>query len=283
MTIAILDTGIYKDHRAFVGVEIKDVHNLVDNNEDDLKGHGTACASIVCGQEFTFKHNSGCKIKVPAGVAPKASIVMYKVTNKRNSIKAFRTTNALQKCLQDKDKYGIDIVLLPYACETCDENERAAIKDLFEAGVLLVAAAGNRSNAREEIEIGYPGKLACTICVGSHDKNGKIAQSTRLGKELDFTAPGVDIIAAAVNHPTAIQKVEGTSYAAAHVAGLLALIIQYAKRIATMENFPLRVDVIKSILQKISSIQHKRVRGHGFLTPSIIFKNDEELLNIIIM
>ena len=62
ITVAVLDTGIDKDHTAFSGVDLK-TKNFTLDSEGDEDGHGTHCARTIFGRPV-----SGRRIGVAAGV-----------------------------------------------------------------------------------------------------------------------------------------------------------------------------------------------------------------------
>ena len=232
VVIAVLDSGIYVAHKAFEGKGII-VNDITENGNiyvmTDPSGHGTLCASIASGSSFQSVGSKGRSIRVPAGVAPGADIVMYKITSSTGQAHAAMITKALNQCLKDKDKYNIDIVLLPYGSDSYDCDLCEAIDALVAKQVLVVTASGNSGILKN---ISYPASFGHTICVGAHDKYGNTTCNTSKGRALDFTAPGEYLTGASSVHPTMFTTEGGTSFAAACVAGLLALMIQRTRDIA---------------------------------------------------
>ena len=295
VTIAVLDSGINIAHEAFKG-RIIAVNDITCNGGIDLttdrSGHGTLCASIACGAAFKSFGSIGQAVRVPAGVAPGADIVLYKITDKAGQAHAANITKALEQCLEDKGRYGIDIVLLSYGSRNYDLELRKAIDALISQGVLVVTASGNDGEWKE---IPYPARFGCTICVGAHDKHGRTTPNTSGGQVLDFTAPGKNLTGASSVHPTMFMTGEGTSLAAACVAGLLALIIQCSRDIAISMNTKLlgiepsindlvhNGDTIKKVLRNISKhpSKHKISDGYGFLNPATILLCDNKLLEML--
>ena len=230
VTIAFLDWGINDIHKAFEN-RIIAVKDLTDTEDFFTDEHGTMVASIACGTSFVTNEPNGDRVTIPAGVAPGARIIMYKITNKgrahRNMI-----TKGLEQCLKDKEKYGIDIVLLPFGTENHDINHGPIMRKLLNKNVVLVMASGNYGSSTD---VSYPARLGYSICVGAHDEYGDITPNTCTGPALDFTAPGVGYRGASSGHSRAFTTRRGNSYAAASVTGLVALIIQLVKDIAKIE------------------------------------------------
>ena len=282
VTIAFLDSGIDIVHQSLAG-RIKAVNDITCSGDIDLTvdrdGHGTMSAFIACGKSFKPIESNK---PVPAGVAPEASIVMYKIAESIGKAHHDIITKGLQMCLADKERYGIDIVVLPFGSRHHDPNQGNVIRELVNNGVLVVTASGNYGLMQD---IPYPARLGCTICVGAHDKYGKTTSCTGEGDALDFLAPGENITVASSDYPTAFKTVQGTSCAAACVAGLLALIIQHAKSVAKtivkqqviVEELVHNQDVIKKVLREISKFPTRRKysRGHGSLNPFTILSDSD--------
>ena len=229
VTIAFIDSGINITHSAFFN-RIVAVNDITRSGTIDLttdhNGHGTMCASVACGALFKLKENNKT-ITIPAGVAPKAKLVMYKVTDSTGHSDPEKIAVALEQCLEDKDIYNIDIVLIPYGSSCYSFRQDKAIQNLSLANVLVVTASGNYGK-RENLP--YPARLGRSICVGAHDNLCITTDCTTKGQALDFTAPGTNLVGASSLHPTAYAIESGTSCAAACVAGLLALIIQFTTK-----------------------------------------------------
>ena len=104
VTIAFLDSGINIPHGAFTR-RVRAVKDIMCNGNIDLttdrSGHGTLCASIACGAAFKSTGSTGQTVHIPAGVAPAANIVMYKITGSTGQAEAGMITKALQQCLVD--------------------------------------------------------------------------------------------------------------------------------------------------------------------------------------
>ena len=58
----------------------------------------------------------------PAGVAPGAKIVMYKITDDSGRAHTDTITKALQQCIEDKEWYKIDIKLFCYHMDLTNQD-----------------------------------------------------------------------------------------------------------------------------------------------------------------
>src|SRR5690606_2000444 len=87
---------------------------------------------------------------------------------------------------------------------------------LSARGHLVVAAIGNDGPAARPL---YPAAYPGTVGVTGVNGDRHVLPEAGRGPHVDFAAPGMDMIAAAIESPYA--EVRGTSFAAPLVAGLL--------------------------------------------------------------
>jgi subtilisin family serine protease len=97
---------------------------------------------------------------------------------------------------------------------------------MAQQGLILIAAAGNGG---PEAKAAYPAAYADVIAVSAHDRvDNRYAHANR-GAYIALAAPGVDILVPTVGGTHAFMS--GTSMAAAHVTGIVALILERAERL----------------------------------------------------
>ncbi len=116
--------------------------------------------------------------------------------------------------------------------EGCQADEiRPVLQALDAAGIAVVAAAGNEGSACQTITDAPAMHSDLTVSVGAHDyRNGNIASFSSRGPSKfdgkigpDVTAPGVSIRSTVPGGGYSASMWSGTSMAAPHVAGLVAL------------------------------------------------------------
>ncbi|MEM8883958.1 MAG: S8 family serine peptidase, partial [Planctomycetota bacterium] len=101
---------------------------------------------------------------------------------------------------------------------------RRAIEFATDSGVLVVAAVGNAG--RDEVV--FPARNGDVVGVASVRADGVAAGFTNTGSEVDFVAPGVQVIGALPLdlNPTGAGRWSGTSFSTPIVAGVFALMAE---------------------------------------------------------
>lgn len=308
-TIAVLDSGINYAHPAFKG-KIIAIKNFVEEDIDnidsaiDSDGHGTHCAGIAAGSSHFYPVNvhdptSRC-IRVPAGVAPGAKLVVCKVVKTSSGDVDSNAFLASLKWLKEQHVSGvlkIDVISISLA-STYHSRERAMIlSDLSALGVIVVCCASNVGRLRLQ-PISFPARLGHVLCIGAHDQNGKPTSFSPVGRELDFLSPGEDLWGPGPGTvgPFAMDCSSGTSCATPAVAGLICLVLQAVSNIceSDREQYVIgdksliehvhNVWVMREVLKEMSSSpgHHSEEMGYGTLNPyRVLDRSHEEIMRII--
>ena len=121
------------------------------------------------------------------------------------------------------------------------------VKELTDAGIHVVVAAGNRAKgAKEPVDactISPASELSAITVGATEDISDSVTDFSNFGKCLDIFAPGRNIKSAGIASNVATRILSGTSQASPHVAGTVALIIgefgnsPTAKMAMTLNNF----------------------------------------------
>lgn len=217
--IGHLDTGVDGSHPAMAG-------RVAGFKEFDLGGfpvagalphdsgsHGTHTAGVICGGEV-----GGMAV----GVAPEASLCSALVIE--GGLCLARLLAGLDWLLDCQ----VRVVCISLGVPGYNPLYEILLRRMQQAGVLLVAPVGNRGAGAACSPANYPGVLA----VGAIDAADRVPRFSGSGSAAgpagaskpDLVAPGVDIPSA---HPGGGLKLRsGASMAAAHVAGVAALLFQ---------------------------------------------------------
>jgi minor extracellular protease Epr len=199
-------------------------------------------AGIIAAQE------NGLGLK---GVAPQASLVAVKVLDAHGRGSLSTLINGLQWVYNHQLQEQIWLVNMSLGFVADSVPLQRAIQLLYERGTLMVAAAGNHcSDAPGQDEGGgdegegaaacdvsqtavkYPARYPWVLAVTATDYDNQITDYSLTGSEVDVTAPGgvqegARILSTALYGGYGYGS--GTSQAAAHVTGALALMRQQAQ------------------------------------------------------
>lgn len=205
--VAVIDTGVDSTHPD-IAPNYAGGYNAVEPGTDqtDEHGHGTHVAGTVAG--------AANKMGV-VGVAPEASLYGVKVLDKDGG----GTTDIVVGGIAWAVENGMQVVNMSLGGPSSSAL-RKAVQKAYAAGVTIVAAAGNDPEAPVSAPASYPE----TIAVSASTSEDGLADFSTTGPEVDFIAPGHEIVSAWPGRKLA--KLSGTSMASPHVAGLAALAVQ---------------------------------------------------------
>jgi subtilisin family serine protease len=225
---AVLDTG-YKSH-PLLPEPIKTRSFISGQSVQDGNGHGTHCAGTVLGRK-------------DIGVAPNAELMVYKVLSNQGSGSSTGIARGIVAAVED----GANVLSLSLGGGGSDTETNAAIDYAWKNHCWVFVAAGN-SGYNGSNTIGWPGKYKGSMCTGAYDRNGRIANFSSGGRELDWACPGVDIPSCGLNND--IRNMSGTSMATPHGAGIGCLLYEaLLKEGYSIPNTPEKLlEVIKLIV-----------------------------------
>ncbi|MEU1587376.1 type VII secretion-associated serine protease mycosin [Micromonospora sp. NPDC005710] len=216
--VAVIDSGVSAAHPLLKGqvLEGRDFNGLpARQGQCDEAGHGTLIAGIIAGREGTV---------VPfSGIAPGARILPIRVLPKLGEVNNPQLPAQIAAAIDWAVAQGADVINL--SLTTIPRPElTAAVERALANGVVLVAAAGNRSENSQNLP-GYPAAYPGVIAVGGVDEQGGHVGTSISGDYVDIAAPGMNIVGPAPGN-TGYRTVPegGTSYAAAYVSGVAALV-----------------------------------------------------------
>lgn len=208
ISIAIIDSGVWKVHPDLTGRVIDPTISFIDGNPDiDLSNHGTLIAGVIAA----VVNNFGL-----IGVSPSVSLYVAQ---------AYYTSDPqdIVDALYWADSRGAQIIVIGFDISTDFPGMRNACDYLYyNHNRLLIAPAGN-----DGVPVAYPAKYDSVIAVGAVDQNDNRPSWSNYGPELELVAPGVNINSTAYPDVSPFQyyiQKTGTSFAAPHVAGVAALI-----------------------------------------------------------
>lgn len=263
--VAILDTGLLPTWRQYFpqeriatdfaraygggGQDQGTVSEQPNKWEDDVNSHGTHVASTVLGYQFGVNQING--------TAPLAKIIPVKVLNQNGSGWSSMIAHGIMHITELKRTVLANspvVINMSLGGSQLDAIEKAAIDAAVEAGVILVASAGNSGPTGS---MGFPGAYGPVISVASagyvrewegsnswwNNAVSNTADPTdpeqyyisdfsalRTGsQDLDVAAPGSWVVGPYQldqSNNVSYFFLGGTSMASPHVAGIVALMLQ---------------------------------------------------------
>ena len=157
--IAVIDTGVDFNHPDLFGWgpdgKVIGGYNFIEENQlpMDTNGHGTKVAGIIAADGNTL------------GVAHKAKILAYKVSEDGEGVSSELIRKAIEKAIEDK----ADIINISLGVNKTNSKIDSAVNHAWDNGIFVVTAAGN--DGPELKTIGSPGRNFESITVGATYNN----------------------------------------------------------------------------------------------------------------
>jgi len=205
VTIAVIDSGVDARH--------PELANSVADNFDALGSkegphvHGTGIAGAIVAHARLM------------GSAPEARLLAIRAFG-GGSKGAESTSYVIVRALNYAAEHGAQIINMSFAGPKDPLIERA-IAATAARGILMVAAAGNAGAKSPPL---YPAANPNVIAVSGTDVQEKLFAASNRGNHIAIAAPGADIFLPAPDEK--YQITSGTSFSAAYVSGVAALIME---------------------------------------------------------
>ena len=207
--VGIIDTGISKDHPD-LKANIKGGVNTIRPGKswNDDNGHG----SHVAGTVGALNNTTGV-----VGVGPAVDLYAIKVLNAGGSGYLSDVIEGIEWGVANNMK----VLNMSLGTSSNIQSFHDAITAAYNAGVVLVAAAGNSGGS-----VNFPAVYSEVIAVSATNASNTLASFSSRGPEVDLAAPGVSVYS--TYKGTGYATLSGTSMAAPHVAGAAALVLNTA-------------------------------------------------------
>ena len=256
LIVAVVDTGVRYTHEDLAvnmwedpdsgshGVNVLSGTN--DPNDDN--GHGTRMAGIL----GAVGNNS----KGIVGVAWKIQIMACKFVNRFGD----GTTSDAVACIDYARKKGAKVINASWGIEDRSRALFDAMRRMREAGVIVVAAAGNDARDIDRTPF-YPASfnLNNIVSVAATTQTDDILFLSNYGsRSVDLGAPGEQIVSTSFESDDYYRADMGsTSSAAAFVSGAIALVrARYAD-----EDYRKTIDRVLQSVDPVSALKGKSVTG----------------------
>ncbi len=245
--VAVIDTGVDPNHPFLedrvIPTKINTSTSGIRNDSTDDAGHGTQVAGVI----------ADCTLD-------NVYIKPYKVLDKHGNGTTISVAAGINCAIRDE----VDVINISVGFEENSEFLRDAILNAEQNDITVVSSAGNDGTDT----LFYPASYSSVLKISAINEKNVIANFSTYGADVDFSAPGVDIITTSLFNK--YTKVSGTSFSSPFVSSIIATIIAIDKNISTEE--------IKEILIagaiEVNELDSRIKSGYGLIhAPEI--KNDE--------
>lgn len=255
VVVAVIDTGCDLYHEDLKDNLVQGI-NFVEKNKDpiDKAGHGTHVAGTIAAK------NNHMGI---VGVAPKSKIMPIKALNDEGRGGSRSICDSIIWAVDNK----ADFITMSLGSPNPEKNIENAINYANSKGCIIFCAAGNSGH---HTPIMYPANYSNVISIGAIDQNLERTSFTCSGEELDFLAPGHDIVGCFPENKYSIMS--GTSMSNPFAVGCASLLLSYNRKYNKyiLNNVNDYINIFKSVaLQTKRYESNKAMQGYGIIRPVI--------------
>jgi subtilisin len=223
--VAVLDTGFDMNHPEFAGRNVTGQSFVPGQAVQDGHGHGTHCIGTATGAK--------CPRKLPRyGIAYEARIFAGKVLSNAGSGSDSQILAGINWAVTNKCAViSMSLGAAAQPGQAFSQVFEAVARRASEAGSLIVAAAGNDSQRPGIVRpVSHPANCPSIMAVAAIDVRDAIAPFSNRGinpngGQVDVAGPGVDVYSS-WPMPLGHRRLNGTSMATPHAAGVAALLAE---------------------------------------------------------
>ena len=230
VTVAVIDSGIYREHPDFKAENILEQYDLASNT---YAYHGTFVTGIIAAQV-----NNSIGID---GVAANVKIMPINVTyNSNGNADVATIIKAIDDYALEKNA---DVINLSMGSTNYSEFLKEACQRAVDAGIIVVASAGNylSGQTKSPDKYMYPASYDCVVSVSACKQDGHVTSGSAIKAVFDgaysyfndqvtVAAPGTGILSLYMDDGTKTDS--GTSFSAPMVSAMAAMAKQRNKALS---------------------------------------------------
>jgi hypothetical protein len=219
--IAVIDSGIDVRHPELAGTITDNFDAL--GSSDGPHVHGTGIAGAIASHARLM------------GAAPSAHLIAIRAFG-QGPVGAESSSFVILKSLDHAVTQHAQIINMSFAGPKDSLIERA-INAVAARGIVMIAASGNAGAKSPPL---FPAANPNVIAVSATDARDRLFEASNRGSYIALSAPGAEIFLPAPDQKYQISS--GTSFAAAYVSGVAALLLE--------RNAALKPDDVRAILTR---------------------------------
>lgn len=211
--VAVIDSGISSHPELKIAGGISTYGSQSSSNYADDNGHGTHVAGIIAADSGNGK---------VVGMAPGVSLYAVKALGADGKGTLDDVLEGIDWAITNQ----MDIINLSLGTSEDSQLLHDMVDKAHNLGILVVASAGNSGTTSntDQDTVNYPAKYDSVIAVAAVDQYLNRADFSSTGSTVEVAAPGTYILSTYPGDTHILMN--GTSQAAPHVAGELALLME---------------------------------------------------------
>jgi len=227
VTVAVIDSGVDRKHEDLQGVISEDSVRFLDGEMKPLQGDSAEHGTHICGIIGATANNEKGITGVATGVDNDYLKILAIDATSQDDDGIFFHTYGLVSAIDYAVEKGAKVINMSLGGAGIDLVLEAAIEKAYEAGVTVVAAAGNEDTST----IVTPSDHNEVISVCNTTKEDRryeaedwffeMSYSSNFGQPKDVSAPGTTILSTV---PNGYENYTGTSMAAPMVSAVSAMV-----------------------------------------------------------
>ena len=224
VTVAVIDSGVDAKHSSLKNANLK-LSDVVTSGIAGPDMHGTAITGIIAASgDMT-------------GIAPEARILAVRAfAAEKLGMPPETSATTLARAVQLAFDQGARIFNMSFAGRR-EPLLIEMIDSAYAQGAVFVAAAGNEG---PDAPPAFPAAHDKVIAITATDEADEIYDHANRGRYVLAAAPGVNILAPVTGQ--GFDYLSGTSFAAAHVTGVIALMMERNSRLTAQDVRRILVD-----------------------------------------
>lgn len=206
--ICVIDSGLNLPHED-MGAQGGTITGTSDSGTGNWFDHGGPHGTHVAGTIAAL--NNGIGVRGVIGTDPNLHII--KVFNAAGWGYSSDLVSAINKCVTA----GSDVINMSLGGTGSSVSEKNGIQAAYDAGILLIAAAGNDGVATSPTDVeSYPASYDSVMSVAAIDSAKVLADFSQKNSQVEISGPGVDVYS---TYPEGLGSVvevtvSGTGYSA---------------------------------------------------------------------